>query len=193
MNPLIKKVRTQGEKDELLRLARAEWDAIPDQFKHLVAASDEEFLGKLSESIIVESPAFVPPREATAAEKAELTGSLLHLELYGDRASHDITGVPAIDDAWKAKEDADLQKLLGPAKRQQSALDALINKAVEDVLAKRGSVPSEHDRSRFAIMPALAARASEEAPGSDVAKFLAAYIAKDEPGMRAVVRQLVAA
>src|SRR5258707_6811883 len=111
MNPLFKKVRTQAEKDELLRQARIEYENIPGELKHLVAASDEEFLGKLSESIIVDAPEFIPAREATQAEKDELTGRLLFSQIYGQRADSDLTGIPAIDDLMAKREREEFEKL----------------------------------------------------------------------------------
>ncbi len=199
MDPLIKRVKTEEQKNALLKAAREQWDSIPDEFKHLVAASDEDFLAKVAGTIEVGSPAFTPPRAANAEERASLTGELLFSQIYGDRADayrqrEAGTGCAALDAAWAEKEREEFEKLIGaPARRQENAVQAMIRKALESVLSKRREIPSEHDRSQVGIVPRLAKAAADEDASSALSRFLSAYVAGNEQAMRSVARELVEA
>jgi hypothetical protein len=191
MDPLAIRVKSLEEKNALLEKRRELWNSSPPESTHLIARSEEDFVGRFAENIIVEREDFVPARELTTAERTAQDGELLFQQIYGDRAT-DIdhqTGCAALDELWKAKQDADLQKFLGPAKRVESELDAMVRKAVEDVLAKRGSVPSEHERE--GILPRMAA--ASEGDDSSAARFLRSYVNHDDAGMRRVARELAAA
>lgn len=193
MNPFFKKVRTQAEKDELLRQARIEYESIPPQFAHLVAASDEDYMAKVADTIEVEVPVYVQPRPLTAAEEAELNGRLVceqmryNVDLYGN-----IPDGPLKDFA-RAQDEAELQKFLAPTRRAESFLESLVRQAFEKVAGNQSVPRRESDREPLAIIPKVAQLAAEQDSNSDVAKFLAAYIAKDEPRMRRVARELASA
>ena len=182
MNPLMKTVRTQAEKDELLRLARAEWDAIPGEFKHLVASSDEEYIAKVADSIIVEKTPFTPARELTAAELAKQNGKLLFEQMYGPRIDHG-TGIAALDELSKANQDAELRKLLGPADRAETWLEEMVRKAINKAQsAPRRSVLSLEERML-----------SWSQGDSDAVRFLRARVAGDLATQRQIARSLAAA
>ena len=180
MDPFRKVVKSQKEKDELLRLARAEWEAIPGELKHLVAANDEEYLGKLSDSIIVERAPFTPPRPLTSEELARQNGELMHLQLYGDRASDRYDGLPdALREVVKAQDDEALAKLTAPAKRGETLLEQLVREAI----AKVQSGPSREKRG----VPSLEERLLIWSEGdSDAIRFLRARIAGDLAAQRKI-------
>jgi hypothetical protein len=179
---------------ELLRQARAEWEASPPEHQHLIADSDEAYLSKVADSIVVEQERFVAPRELTKVEQDKMDGELVFLRLFGDRASSDKTGNAALDGLVEQQEREAFEKLVAPVRRSESFLESLAREAFEKVLLeKRTYVPSEHDRSRFGIMPAVAARAVELDPTSNVSKFLMAYVEDDTATQRQIARELAAA
>lgn len=189
MNPFEKKVRTQTEKDELLRQARAEWDRLGElQMQDMVARSEAEFLGKLSDSIIVEKEPFVAPRELTAAEKAAMDGRLMFSQIYGDRADSSDTGIPALDDLAKANQEEAFRKLLGPAQRAESALEGLIRSVVVKVVENPSS--ARRHRNVLSLEERLLAWAGESR--SDVVRFLRARVAGDLTTQRQIARALAA-
>jgi hypothetical protein len=198
-NPFVKVVKSQQERDALIAAAKKEWDALPASVSHVVCSDEQTFLSNFASTIEVEK-AFVEPRPATAEERASLTGQLLLAQIMGnDRADafHQReagTGCAAIDAAWAEKEREEFEKLIGaPARHHENAVQAMIRQAVEKAASNCGVVVNEHDRSRFAIMPALAARASEDAPGSTLARFLTAYVTGDVRTQREVARELASA
>ena len=180
MIPLFRKVKSQAEKDELLRQARAEWDAIPGELKHLVASSDEDYIAKVADSIEVEPVKFVAPREASAAELAKQNGELLFEQMYGPRIDHG-TGIAALDELSKANQDAELRKLLGPADRGETWLEEMVRKAINKVQ----SVP-RRESEREGIHPAMSAMGRDDSP---VGRFVKAWIDRDTAAMREIVRE----
>src|SRR5712692_5230854 len=85
MNPFIRKVKSQEEKDALIAEARREWDKLGAD-SHLVAASEEDYLQSISNSIEVEKVPFVEPRPLTTAERTQQDGGLMLLRIMGDRS-----------------------------------------------------------------------------------------------------------
>jgi|HubBroStandDraft_4_1064222.scaffolds.fasta_scaffold412312_1 hypothetical protein len=202
MNPFVRKVKTQAEKDELLRLAREEFDKA-GAFSFLVAPTWEEYVAGIEASIEVEQPAFEAPASLSAVERADferrLTQSTVMDLVFGDRIADNSTGCRAIDDAWAAHEKAELEKFLKPGRDQEASLNKIIEQAVARVLAKSGgsSLPSSGIKvrpipERQALMPLLS-NAVDENSDTDAAKFLRAFVSGDNEGMRAVVRSLVRA
>ncbi len=182
MDPFRKVVKSQKEKDELLRLARAEWEAIPGELKHLVAANDEEYLGKLSDSIIVERAPFTPPRPLTSEELARQNGELMHLQLYGDRASDRYDGLPdALREVVKAQDDEALAKLTAPAKRGETLLEQLVREAINKV---QSGPRRESGRTVLTLEERMAAWGEG---------FIRARIAGDLVRQREIARSLAAA
>jgi hypothetical protein len=152
MIPLFKKVKTQAEKDALIREARATYDAVPNQHRHIFAASDEDYLSRVADHIEVEHPTFTPPRALTSAELAKQDGRLNCMRIFGDRADSDATGIPAIDQMVEKQKRDDLGKLLGPVPRPPSELDGIIEAALAKVLADGRRVPRrESEREPLAL------------------------------------------
>lgn len=190
---MVRKVATQKEKDRLLKEARETWDNVPDDLKHLVAASDEYYLSKISDNIIVEAPVFVEPRSLTAEERAEQNGQLLFQQIYGDRATdrnHE-TGCRAVDDLWKSRQESELAKLLGPAKREQSALESMVRSIVVKAMGNQSAPRGESDRMGLGILPKVVAATADD--DSNVARFLRAYVENDTETQRQIARSLAAA
>lgn len=187
---LKKTVRTQAEKDALLAAARVEWDKL-GELQPMVARSEEEYLSKISDSIIIEREPFTPARELTTTETAELNGRLMFSQLYGDRAESSATGVAAIDDLVAEQERAALEKLIGPARRAESALESMVRSIVVKTIGNH-SVP-RRESEREGIIPRLAAAASEENANSPLARFLTSYVKGDRAGMKSVAKELAAA
>jgi len=188
---LIKRVKTQEEKDKLIGEAKKLWDSIPGEISHLVAASEDDYLQGISNSIEVGRVPSIEPRPATAEETAELNGHLLMMRLYGDRADSDTTGIPAIDDLMAKKERNDLEKLLGPGKRAESALEITVREMVRKAIGNQSVPRRESDRE--GIVPRMARLAAQEDASSLLSKFLQGYVDGDEAAMRKVAASLATA
>jgi hypothetical protein len=148
MIPLFKKVKTQAEKDALIRQARATYDAIPDEHKHIFAASDEDYLSCVADNIEVEMPVYSQPRELTASELTKQNGELINMHVFGDRCASGSTGIPAIDEMVEKRERQEFEKLVGPARRSETWLENLVREA----LNKAQSVPRrESEREPLAL------------------------------------------
>jgi hypothetical protein len=186
-------VKTEAEKRELLKQAKAEWDAIDPAISHLVAASEEHYLARIADGIEIERQPFVPASPPTAQEEAALNGRLTMLRLYGDRASDPYDGLPdALREMAKANDEAEFQKLLvGPGKRAESQLESMIRNAIEKAMSNRNVPRGESDRTGIGIMPRLAAATEDDT--SAAARFIRAYVDNDEQTMRGIARELVAA
>jgi hypothetical protein len=160
MDPFRKVVvKTEADKTALIEKVRRELDAL-GELKHLACRSEEDHLARVAENIEVEKPVFLPSRQLTAGERAEQNGALMFARIFGDRANDRNlpSGCPAIDEARKAKQDADLQKVLTPAQRAKSEIQVAVDAAVADLLAKSRAVP-HRENDRAGIMP-LTKRAS---------------------------------
>src|SRR5258708_3358301 len=133
MNPFTRKlVKSQAEKDRLIQEAAKEWDELGEH-SYLVAASEEDYLTRVADGIEVESPAFVPARELTKAERDEIDGELLFSKIYDGRTSYVASeDVPA----WyrpihEQEQRASFEKLVAPAIRERKWLEAMVNEAFE--------------------------------------------------------------
>lgn len=203
MDPLFKrKVRTQAEKTELLRQAREDWNKL-GAFQFLVAANDQEYLEKVSESIQVEEENFVAPAPLSGAAEADFSRRLAQDSIvdrvFANRRT-DVNDLPPVLQKIADEQDsADLEELLAPARRQQRELDSMIEKALLRAMQKTsgGSLPASGIvprpvPERAGILPILKS-AVEFSENADLVKFLTAYAQGDEAAMRAVARELVAA
>jgi len=190
MDPFCKAVKTEEEKRALIEQARVEWDKL-GPVSHLVASSEEDYLSKIADSIIVEKTTFTPARELTAAELAKQNGELMFMQIFGDRADSRETGIPALDALVAERERADFQKLLGPGQRAESSLEGLIRSIVVKAI-ENPSVPRRaSDRTGLGIIPRAAA--ASEGDNSDVARFLRAYVENDTATQRKIARSLATA
>jgi hypothetical protein len=206
MNPFAKTVvKTQDEKDELLRQARAEWDKL-GAHQHLIAESDEIYLRGVADMIEIEQPTCAP-QPTTAMEKREIENKLrtaVHLDrMYGGRMYDDGTAVSVLDKAWKEKQDRELAEFLAPARRAESALDKVIEAAIEKAVHRmvekasgssvdRATIPTKPIPERESLVPLLKAGIEENA-SSDAARFLSAFVRGDDATMRSICRSLAAA
>jgi hypothetical protein len=186
MDPFRRVVKSQQEKDELLRLAKQEWDKLDPGISHLVAASEDDYLAGVSAGIEVEKEAFVPARELTRAERDKMDGELLFEQMYGPRIDHG-TGIAALDALAKANEDEALRKLLGPGEGAESSLEGLIRSIVVKVVEN----PSSGQRRSVLSLEERMLRWSEG--DSDVVRFLRARVAGDLATQRKIARSLAAA
>ena len=201
MNPFARKVvKSQPEKDELLRQADAEWNQLCE-VSDLVSQSQEDYLAAVSDSIEIESPAFVAPRQLSKAEKDQLDVDIILSQMRYD--AHPYDDLPgALRSVAEEKQRAELEELLGPAIRERNSLEAMFEKAVATALTKRAgtrsevvrghSIPIRQTPERETILVKLADRAEEENAGSLLSKWLRGYVAGDEQAMRRVVGELVA-
>ncbi|MGB7283312.1 MAG: hypothetical protein WBE13_13700 [Candidatus Acidiferrum sp.] len=196
MDPFIKrKVKTMAERDALLKQALDEWHKI-GTFQFLVASSDQEYVEKVSACIEVEQPAIEAPRSLTSTEITKQQTDLVHLQIFGNRRTDGSNLPPVLQKVADEQEAAELAILLAPARHAEKSLDKLIEGALMRVMRKSGGdLPTSGLRIRQAgERPALMLRAAvEEDPGSDVARYLSAYVAGDETGMRKLIRELEAA
>jgi hypothetical protein len=188
------RVKSLEEKNALLKAARDEWERIPGAHQHLVAASDEEYLGKISDNIVIESPALVRPRELSTAELDRQNGELVFAQIFGQRADdRDArTGNAAIDALWENTQQDEFAKLVGPARRQETLLESLVGKALDSVLRKTGrTLPMrESERPGLEIHPVMHAMGRDD---SDAGRFVKAWIDNDKGTMREIARSLAAA
>ncbi len=190
MDRFTKRVKSQEEKNELLRLAKQEWDEA-GEFAHLLGDDQENYLQKTADNIIVEAER-IEPRALTPMEKAALDDQQGRLEIFGGKyADKEYSAIPAIAELERAQEEAGLQKLLGPADRAESQLESLVRGIVQKTVGNLTVPVRESDREGLAIMPRLAA--ATQGDDSDAAKFLRAFVSNDEKGMRRVARELAMA
>ena len=194
MDPFIRKVKSQAEKDALMAEAKKVWDQL-GSVSHLVCSDEESYLTNVSNSIEVERESFTPARALTAEELVAQDGGLMFSRIYGDRADSGKFGCAAIDDLMAKRERDDLEKLLGPGRRAESALEITVRELVHKAMSNPSHVPSEHDRSHIAIAPqgvhpVMMAAATDDSP---TAKFVAAWINKDTAAMRQIARSLAEA
>src|SRR5216684_3113626 len=178
---LIKRVKTQEEKDKLIGEAKKLWDSIPGEISHLVAASEDDYLQGISNSIEVGRVPSIEPRPATAEELARQNGTLMFMQLYGDRADSSDTGIAALDALTKANKEESLRKLLGP-QRRESALEGMVRSIVVKAIGNQSAPRRQSERE--GIIPRLAAAAAEEDASSLLSKFLQGYVNGDEAAMR---------
>lgn len=155
----FRKVKTQAEKDELLRQARATYEKVPIEHQHIFASSDTDFLCSAAENIEIEQPLYVRPGELTSEQLARQDGMLNCMKLFGERADSGAIGIPALDELWKSRQESELAKLLEPGKRVQSELDGIIEAALAKVLAKGRAAIPPRESERPGITP-FAKRAS---------------------------------
>jgi hypothetical protein len=198
--PFEKKRVTQVEREAIVAKARRDWDSNPHS--HLLARSDIEYLEAIENGLVVTDSEYVSPQPMDSVQKSEFEHSLrtaVHLDrMYGDRMYNDGTAVNVLDKAWQEKRDRELAEFLAPARRAESALDKMIEEAVNMALRKvsgnvesRITVAVQAVPERQAITPLLRAAVDED-PNSDCARFLAAFASADEPAMRAICRELLA-
>ena len=185
---LIKRVKTQEEKDKLIAEAKKLWDSIPGEISHLVAASEDDYLQGVSNLIEVEKVPFIEPRPATAAELAKQNGELMFSQMFGDRADDKYSSIPAFAEMQKAQEQRDLEKLLGPGRRAESALESIVRSIVVKAI-ENPSAP----RRVLGIVERMAIWSAGEDSDSDAAKFIRAYAANDTAAQREIARSLAAA
>lgn len=210
-NPFQKKKVSQQEYDEIVRKAREDYNYITDEngvrrmnmHNFLIAPSEEHFVAAATANYEVEAR-FVEPEPMTKAEQDEFEDRIVyedHLErLRIPIPGKQLTGVAAIDKAWKEKEDEEMRKFLAPARDAEDSLRKLIEETVSRALRKasgESSLPSSGLRirpvpSREGIMPIVKA-AAEFSENSDLTRFLTAFAENNEPAMRQIVRELEAA
>ncbi len=196
MDPLTKRVKSEEEKNELIRLAKKDWDEA-GEFAWLLGDNQENYLVRVADSIEVESPAFVQHRELTAVEKAELDTELNLLSCFGGKYA------PVEVPDWyrpihEQEQRASLEKLVAPAIRERNSLEAMfkaaIEKAVREQLAKgrttpsveRQTIPIRRLSEREAIHPAMAAVAGDD---SDAGRLVKAWLENNREAMREIVRR----
>jgi hypothetical protein len=187
---LFRKVRTQEEKNALLKEAREEWEKVPPEFRHLVADSAEDYLEKVASCIEVEPQPFTPARPLTVAELAVFDGELMFSRIFGDRADSSATGISALDELAAEQEREAFEKLAGPARRSESLFQSLVRQALEKVLEKRTIPMRESERPGLEIHPVMHEMAHDD---SDAGRFIRAWIANDTAGMREIAHSLAAA
>ena len=200
MDPFIKKVRTQAEKDALIAEARRAWDQA-GEFTHLLGGDEESYLAKISDSIIVEGEPFIPARALTSAEKDQQNADLLLMQMrYNAHPYENLP--PVLRTVAEAQDAAGLAKLLGPALRERNTLAGMIEsaiaKAVRTALAKGSSSPSINRETipvrsqpvREGIHPAMSAIAHDD---SDIGRFVKAWIDGDTATQREIASELAAA
>lgn len=134
MIPLFRKVKSQAEKDALIREAREGWNRLGEH-SHLIAESEEHYLSRVSDAIAIEQEPFVPPRSLTAEELAKQNAELMLSEILGARVDDKYSSIPVFAEMQKAQERRDLEKLLGPGQRSKNALQAMIDSAVEEAVS----------------------------------------------------------
>jgi hypothetical protein len=201
---LFKKVKSIEERDKLVNDALAQYNKVPAEHQHLICNDDSELVAVIETAVEIESPTVPTPRSLTAAEMAAQDGRLHFMRIFGDRADDD--NVPDWFIRIEEKENREwLEKLVGPQRMAENRLTAMfaemVEKAVSEALAKVRATPSIHRETilirpqpmREGIMPKLAGVANEQSPGSDLARFLTAYVGGDEQAMRRVAHELAAA
>lgn len=199
MEPFLKKkVRTQAEKDVLLKEALAEWHKL-GEFQFLVASSDREYVEKIADTIEVEEAAFVPSAPLSPERSEELSAEIategLLSRVFGNRAERE--EIPTwYQQIHAAEQRADMEKLLGPTRRGLESLDEMVRKSIDRVLQKSGglSLPSSGlfprpVASREGLRPLLKA-ADEFCENTDLSKFLTAFAENNEPAMRSIIREM---
>ncbi len=183
---LMKRVKTQEEKDKLIAEAKKLWDSIPGEVSHLVASSEEDYLSKIADSIIVERETFTAPRELTPAELAKQDGEIMFMRMYDGRIDHG-TGIAALDALTKANKEESLRKLLAPGQRAESELEGLIRSMVLKTIDNNPSAP------RRGVLSLEERMLIWSEGDSDAIRFLRARIAGDLVTQREIARSLATA
>jgi len=200
----LKKHYTPAELDAEIRAARQTWNECDPELTHLLGKTEQDYLDSVAANCPLAAPEIVAAPELTKAERDEMDSQLLFEQMYSDRISES-TGVAALAELVAANERADLEKLLAPARRAQSALDGMIDRAVGEALEKLTkrtgsqsqvvpghSIPVRRAPERETIVTRLAVRAEEENADSFLTKWLQGYVGGDEQAMRRVARELAA-
>lgn len=203
-NPFEKRRVTQAEREEILRKARQEWDAIGEHQVIFGNRTDEDHLRAVDATLEVIGTEYVEPAPQTALEKQEFENRIVweyHLSrLRIPIPGSELTGIKAIDEMVKANNDREMAKFLQPARDAESALSKMIEETVARVLRKasgESSLPSSGLRtrpvaSREGIMPIVKA-AAEFSENTDLTRFLNAFSEDNQSAMRQIVRELEAA
>ena len=163
----------------------------------MFAPSEEELIGTIRASMPVAASVVERPRPLTADEAArvnnEIDARVNVARIFGDRADSGATGISALDTFVAEKERGELEKLLGPGQRSKNALQAMIDSAVEEAVStfRKSAVATRRETEREGIVPRMAA--ASQGDNSDAAKFVRAFVAGDEEGMRRVARELASA
>jgi len=165
----FKQFYTQAEIDEEIRKALDLHNSL-DPLHGLIFGSDEDVIASVRAAMPLAPPAYVAPRALTPAEETridqKIDSQMIVARVWGDRASSDATGIPALDAAWKAKEDDEFKKLIAPSilakKVAENTIAGMIEKAIEGAVREaftKGSVPM---RESERVPLALGKRASGE-------------------------------
>lgn len=204
MNPFAKRKVTAEERKAILAEARKTWDSIGEHQVIFGNRTDEDYLSAIDAGLEVTGGEFVEPAPQTAFEKQEFESRIVwedHLSrLRIPIPGKELTGIAAIDKAWKETQDAEMQKFLAPARNAETSLQKMVEDVVARVLRKasgESSLPSSGLRirptpERQGLVPMLE-KAREFSENSDAFQFLSAYVSGDEAGMRKLVRELEAA
>lgn len=203
-SPFEKRKVTKEEREEILRKARQEWDAVGEHQVIFGNRTDEDYLRAVDAGLEVIGTEYVEPAAQTALEKQEFENRIVwedHLSrLRIPIPGSELCGIPAIDKLTKEDNDRELEKFLRPARDAETSLRKMVEEVVTRALRKAGgesSLPSSGLRirpvpSREGIMPIVKA-AAEFSENSDLTRFLTAFAENNEPAMRQIVRELEAA
>jgi hypothetical protein len=202
VNPFFRKVKSVEDKNELLKQVRVEYEQA-GAASFMICPTWEEYVEKISATIEVEQPAFVPPTPLTAGETVDFERRLSQdntmMRVFGNRRT-DASDLPTLlQKVADQQQAAELKDFLAPARRADNALNELIEKAVEKVIQKavgppdnRVTLPVRPLPERQGLMPLLTNSVDEDST-TDAAQFLRAFVSGDKDGMRAVVRSMVRA
>ncbi len=141
----------------------------------LIARSDEELVQTIKAAMPLAPPEISESRPLTKTEDNEIQFEV-DSQMFGGKYA------PVEIPTWyrethEREQRASFEKLVAPGIRAQNALDGMIEKAVTEAFAKLTkragtrsevvpghAIPVRETPVREGIMPALAARASEDAP-----------------------------
>ena len=124
-NPFEKRRVTQAEREEILRKARQEWDAVGEHQIIFGNRTDQDYLQAVDAGLEVIGGEYREPEPQNAFEKQEFEDRIVyedHLErLRIPIPGKELTGIPAIDRLTKENNDREMAKFLQPANDAQTA------------------------------------------------------------------------
>jgi hypothetical protein len=143
---LFKTTYTLVERQERIREALANYNAVPAELKRLIANSDDEVVAKVETATPLAPVEVEPARPLTSEELAKQNGRLVMLQLFGDRASDPYEGLPpALRAMAQANDEREFHKLVAPAIAARNTSAGTIRGG--DLEGGRHSVQQGQDRA----------------------------------------------
>jgi len=122
-------------RDERARAAQAIFDAVPEEYRHLISASSLDYTDIAETALVPLAPVLVKPfKQLTTAETVSLEAELIMLRLFGDRFTDDVLKSSAFTQS--TNEQGGFEKLYTLIRDVVLQEEPTIRQIVEEELAK---------------------------------------------------------